>query len=687
MNLKRILIALALACVPLISHAQEVSTQSASLPQTNWAAWGGTVGVRLARSNLQGIGITIGEPTGSLAAGSARLTDGLNVTQAGNIDLFALRHSGSIEFKASHGSFDGFLGGSLQLRGGYQLTLQNGSTISLKDVRLRPSVGNPMQLDVVSGDGKVWFYVDRLMYELVKQNRVLAFYTSDMRITPALAQLAGHPEMADQPAGELEILTQVTRQGGGGAKDATEIPSPSHWHGDPVDGQPGKYYQADLFMQSISIDRRNSENSTGPNGNGRLVFAPSSTLRNNVNNGSLQTTVAGQGALGTSAAEYTAWIPWYSKFSGNSAPYGNDQHPFLIWNMYRINADGGIEQIGRSGVKHAFLTLNNGCAAGENFDSHLLGRSCADTYSSGNNDSNGALGPRSEIIPSTNQWGRCHLLFDPGCVGANTNQNPPADNGFDRRLVVNESQISSTINPGATYLFDSWYLARQDVNIYNSMATITGTPTYSNGNWIFAGQGNFRLGSVTDRWVENLPPGTQAQNVELAVNEGHAKVAMRAVDLGNGQWRYHYAVHNLDYSRPVTAGTEPNLDMISNKGFDRFRVVVAADINVLTNRFSDGDLISGNDWSFSAAGGNLTWTAPKGQALDWGSLYLFSVTTSSPPTFGSSQLRVATAGPCQSSLCPFLRLPVTSSLRTTSIDAVVCNTTSNRIRRFPRLMT
>lgn len=644
MNQKLLSLALAVACCPVISQAQDETANQAPLPQTNWAAWGGTVGVRLEKSNLSGIGITVSRPSSSLREGSPRLTDGLKVTQAQNIDLFSLRQSGSIEFKASRGSFAGFLGGSLQSRGGYELTLHDGSKISLLDFRLRPNAKDAKKLDVVSGDGMVWFYVDKLMYELVSDNRVLAFYTSDMRIAPSLAQRTGHPEMVDQPAGELEILTQVTRQGGGGAKDALAVPSPSHWSGDPVVGQPGKVYEADLFMQAITISKVESQNNTGPSGSGRVAFAPSSTLRNNVNNGTVQTTIAGQGPLGISSSEYAAWIPWNSKFSSPQAPYANDQHPYLIWDMYRINADGGIEQIGRSGVKHAFLTLNDSCASGEDFSSHVLGRSCGDTYSSGNNDSNGALGVRSEIIPSTNQWGRCHSLFDPNCVGSNTNSNPPEDAGFARRLVVNESQISNTVNPGATYLFDSWYLARQDINIYNSMASVSGTPTWSGGNWVFAGQSNYKLGSVTDRWTENLPSSTTAQNTELAIKDGHTKVAVRVVDLGNGQWRYHYAVHNLDFSRAVTAGVEPNLDVLSNKGFDRFRVAIPADVSVIDNRFSDGDLSAGNDWSFSNSGGYLTWTAPTGNSLDWGSLYLFSVTTSSPPTTSSSELQPATAG-------------------------------------------
>jgi len=40
-------------------------------------------------------------------------------------------------------------------------------------------------------------------------------------------------------------------------------------------------------------------------------------------------------------------------------PHTNDQHPYLVWNFYRL-ADGRLEQIGVSGAKHAFLTICHG---------------------------------------------------------------------------------------------------------------------------------------------------------------------------------------------------------------------------------------------------------------------------------------------------------------------------------------
>ena len=641
MILKMLPIALALSLCPIVSNAEQANANVASEYAKDWAAWGGTVAVRLNENLLNSMGMSIQSRSGMLPGNTQRLTDGLNVRQALGSELFAIRESGSIQFRADRGSFTGFLGGSLQSRGGYVLGLSDGSTIPFVDFRLRPSQNDPMYLDVVSGDGAVWFYIDKLMYELVRDNHVLAIYAADMRVAPALAKRSGHPEMADVPIGDLEILTQVTRQGGG-AKEQKVALGTTHYHGEQVDGQPdGVFYQADLFMQDFSVTRKRASGTTGPGGSGKVVFAPGSTLRNNVNAGTAVTTVSGQGAKGISSALWTGWIPWHGKFTGNFPPYGNDQHPFLIWNMYRIDADGSIQQIGRSGVKHAWLTTNVNCAE-TGLGNQILGRSCGDTYSSGNNDANQDLSYRSEIVPATGQWGRCHSLFDPGCVGSNTNPSP-VDDGYVRRMVVNESQISGTVNPGATYLFDSWYLARQDINIYNSMATVSGTPTYTGGNWNFTGN-NFTLGSVTDRWVESLPSNTTAQNTELAVKDGHTKVAVRVVDLGNGQWRYHYAVHNLDFSRAITAGTEPNLDVLSNKGFDQFRVAIPAGVAVIENRFSDGDLNAGNDWTFTNTGGFLTWTAPAGNSLDWGSLYLFSVTSSSPPADGISELQPATAG-------------------------------------------
>ncbi|MCW5568967.1 MAG: hypothetical protein KIS84_12155, partial [Dokdonella sp.] len=347
---------------------------------------------------------------------------------------------------------------------------------------------------------------------------------------------------------------------------------------------------------------------------------------------------------------YAADIPWWQKFSGNHEPYGNDQHPYLIWNLYRINANGSIDQIGRSGVKHAFLTTNTGCIENPN-NGHVLGLGCIDTYSTGNNDSNNALGPRSEIIPATNEWGRCGSIYDIDCNGV---ANSSGNTNYSQRLIVAESQIAPGLNPGATFLFESWYLAREDINIYNSMASKSFTATWTGSTWAVGGNANYRLGPAIDRWVDPAIPTANAQSIEFASVEGHVKVAVKATDLGGGNWRYDYAVMNLDFARGVTEGASPNLRVVHNYGFDRFSVT-APGVAISDIVFSDGDLDAANDWAGTATASGIEWSAPVNPAppantpavlnpLNWGTLYRFSFTANSAPTAAAIDLHIAQAG-------------------------------------------
>jgi hypothetical protein len=629
---------LALACalvfaVPAQAGVIDKAQQAEANSQQSWSAWGGDIGFRWNRGLLKNIGVTVdGSPADQTSKQDFR-----------RHDWFAMREASGLEFAVKNGSLQSFTGGSLQMRGGYTLRLADGTHIDLRDLTLRVRADDPRVLDVVSSDGKVWFFSDRIMFELADASKTLAVRAADMRITPALASRLGRPETAGWEVADIAMNTQVLVQGPG--TDGREC-DPYPWPNVPVPGVSGQIYQADLFMESFDIEPVGCQSCDGPGGanDGIVAWAPTSSLRNNVNNGTLVATVPGD-PLGTSTALYTGNIAWYTKFTGDppnyNPPYKNDQHPLLIWNLYRINANGSIEQIGRSGVKHAFLTINAGCAD-SCFDSHSLGRSCGDTYGTGNNDSPFDMGPRSEIVPVNSTWGRCGSIWDPNCDGTEH------DNGNDswtQRLKTHESQVDPAANPGATYLMDSWYLARQDINIYNSMATVTGTPHYAGGQWSFNSQTNYLLGAAIDRWVDPTSPPTNAMNTELAVTEGHAKLAVKVTDLGNGSWRYDYAVMNLDFARAVTQPADPNGGpdprVLSNHGFDSFSVSAGGTIGATT--MSNGTLdIAG--WTESNANGSVTWTAPDGGTLDWGTLYSYSVTSTSAPVAGSAALHVAQSG-------------------------------------------
>ena len=617
-----------LAGIPL-GHAGVIdAAQNKAAVEENqaWSAWGGQIGMRWNPSLLRNLGIHI----------VAERDQQLDITDRRRHEWFGLRESGGLEFAVRYGSMKHFTGGSLQMRGGYQLRLPDGSTIDLRNLTLRVRAGDPGILDAFGADGKAWFYIDRVMFELADAKRTLAIRASDLRMSPALARRIGHPEAANWVVADFALNTQVFVQGG----DIAGTCSPYPWPGVAVPEAPGQVYQADLFMLDFSVlpaDCIDCDGADGAN-DGLISWVPSSTLKNNVNNGTAQVTIPGD-PLGTSSALYTANIRWQQMFTGNVPPYNNDQHPYLIWNLYRTNADGSFEQIGRSGVKHAFLTTNGNCADSCN-DGHSLGRSCTDTYGTFNNDQPGDMGPRSEIIAATGQWGRCGSIWDGDCNGIEGNN---GNDDWTQRLKVRESQVSGAANQGATYMMDSWYLAREDINIYNSMATVTATPQFTGGNWTFP-DSNYKLGAAIDRWVNPASPPANAMNSELAVAEGHAKVAVKAVDLGGGNWRYDYAVMNFDFARAVTEGAEPNLRVLSNRGFDRFSIPLPSTQQVLATKFSDGTLDTGNAWVVSTTGDRVTWTAPAGASLDWGSLYSFSLTVAAAPVASMSSLGVAQAG-------------------------------------------
>ncbi|HJT98028.1 MAG TPA: hypothetical protein VJ696_06900, partial [Rhodanobacteraceae bacterium] len=610
-----------------------------------WSAWGGDIGIRWNRDLLGNLGVTVGDaPAGKLALQDFRLHE-----------FFNLRQSGGLQFTVFNGALRKFNGGSLQMRGGFVLALRDGSRIDLRDLTLRARGDGSNIIDLVSNDGRSWLYSDSVMFRLGDGKRSLEIKSANLRMSKAFANRIGVPDAAGWNLGDIAMSTEVFVQGADLAPERVCDPYP--WPNVAVPQVPGAVYQGDLFMEATNYDPVGCQGCDGPGGaDGLASIAPNSTLRNNVNDGTIQATINGD-PLGTSDALYTGNIAWHEMFSGINDPYGNDQHPFLIWNMYRLDADGTIRQIGRSGVKHAFLTINDGCLDGcNNFDS--LGRGCGDTYGSGNNDSPFDMGPRSEIVPAEGIWGRCGSIWDPDCTGTSHSN---GNTSWTQRMKVPESQLDPAAHAGATFMMESWYVARDDIDVYNSMATITGTPHYSGSTWSLSQQANFRLGPAIDRWVDPANPGANAKSSEIAVPEGHAKVAIKVTALGNNHWRYDYAVMNLDFSRAVVeapqAGPDPRV--VSNRGFDSFSVPVPAGVAVISAGAYVGDPNPNANWRTRVADGRVTWStdtsisAPGGSGnppvetlptLDWGSMYTFSFTADTAPANGNATLHVAEAG-------------------------------------------
>lgn len=618
-----------------IAGAVAAQTHATGTPQSPaaasavrpWTASGGEVAIRWNHDLARDLGIGIA-------------ADGVRGTRAQDgSERFAVSGD-ALQFRVENGYLRGFGTGKVQARGGYALTLKDGR-IDLGNFRVVPHAGTDgkggLRLDLVDADGIAWFYVDRVMHEVFDGSEpALTVSSSDIRISPRLAQRIGQPFAAHWAIGELQLDLAVTAKGSGAVAQGGEPPV-FHWHGDAAPG--GGTYQNDLFMEETYAQYSRCQGCTGNGGSGRVVFTPSSTLVNNVNAGTIQTTVPGD-PLGTSTALWTAGIPWYSKFSGNFPPYGNDQHPFLIWNMYRLNADGSIEQIGRSGVKQAFLTVNNGCDDPDDHNSHVLGRGCADTYSTGNNDYTQGLSPRSELLPALGIWGRCGSTFDPDCNGS---QNTGPGDDYWQRLVVGESQVAPS--PGVSWLFESWYLARADINIYNSMSTLVTTQSWTGSVWNMS-SGQERLGSAIDRWYTMDAPAnpkltrSKRRIEEIVVDDARAKVAVKVDRLNNGQWRFHYAVMNFEFAFGTLSGNNPDLRVEDNQGFDGFSLATTSAALVTSSTFRDGDLDAGNNWQFTATANAAKWSDAAGapNSLWWGGLYSFTLLSPKGPMYGEATL-------------------------------------------------
>ncbi len=545
-------------------------------------------------------------------------------------------------------SVRGIAGGEVGLAGDIVFSTGRGRIV-VEAPRLVVRPGDALRIDVMGKDGQVLLYVDRVMYELLDDGQRFYIRSADLRVAPALAARIGRPESVDLAIAELKVMTAVAARAGGSEPYACGDPN---WPGESVPGGGGARYQADVFMQAFSgqLSRCRATPAggacDGPGGatDGDVVYTPSSTLINNIANGSIVATIPGD-PLGTSTTAHTADVEWDQKFTNSaSGPYASpDQHPYLIWNLYRLDTDGSITQVGRSGVKHAFLTTNVGSGCESCNGNHVLGRQCGDTYGTGNNDSNSDLGPRRELLPAAGLWGRCGSIYDTNCDGVS---NPSGNTSYDQRLIVKESALDAAANPGATYQFESWYIVRDDINIYNTMASRPFTPSWNGASWTAANGSPFRLGPALDRWIDaGVAAGDLTRNVELVAPEGRAKVAVRVDDLGNGSWRYHYALMNFDFARGVTQGSEPNLRVVRNDGFNRFAVRVGASATISQIAYADGDPARA-DWIATQTASGIEWAAPDAAASqNWGVMARFSFVANQAPVDGATAtLGVTEAG-------------------------------------------
>ena len=313
----------------------------------------------------------------------------------------------------------------------------------------------------------------------------------------------------------------------------------------------------------------------------------------------------------------TCWLDWIA---------GDNRHPVIGQNMFRLK-DGRFEQIGQSWLKHGFTALDDevcstGCIP---TDGTHLGVNCADPYSAFLNGQQNNLGPKFEVNANKGTF-----------PFPATNQGQTGNNVF-KRLQVPTADVDPAQNSGARYFVEGQYVTlddaaagKQDNNA--SWREVTVTPASI----------SFPAGSTTHRTEPGIAawrafdPTVQLNAVRVP-NEGLLHLASKVTDVsqpGDPQWRYEYALQNLNSHRSIRSFSIPLAQgvTVTNVGFH--------DVH-----YHSGEPWDNTDWTPTVTTSSVTWSGPtfaenpQGNALRWGTLYNFRFEADVPPAPGDVTLQ------------------------------------------------
>lgn len=546
---------------------------------------------------------------------------------------FSVLETSALVLALPDGSYRGPVSGYLVHAGGFELAWQDG-LVSLAGFELHPGLP-PNAFELRAADGSLVFVLDNPHAQPSGDGAEFLFMDMDLRFSKQLAVRLGRPDLEGLAVGEAHVRARTRSpltpiDPGGLDGPACESGSLCQCDfGGPVD----------ILLESISSVSEAYHDSE------RVAFAPSAKLQN----------------VGT------ADVPWYRSIAPDGwAPFLDvGQHPFLVMHLYRT-AGGRIRQVGRSDLKHAFFSGNTppcNCQSDQ-----VLYNDCTDLYGDSTNYNRQFLAPRDELTASTGEWTRIGSHFD----GPSPDPQPDfrnhssGDHGdpFEHRL---SAAVADLQTPGADYRIEAWYLVQGDIDIYNSMGHRLVAPAF-NGSWTFPFLDlGLTRGSVLDTWVDPLAPPAGAANVKIttAPDEGELQLAVVTSTLPSGFTHYEYALMNFDFDRQV----------------DSFSVPLVPGTQVQNAWFGDVDATAGNDWTPTVGATDITWQAPVGSELDWGTLFNFAFDANAQPGADQATLGVFEAGSPTSvaaaTVAPATLTPVSE------IEVVLAGTGGGRVTSLP----
>ncbi|MCA9286902.1 MAG: hypothetical protein KDA22_16885 [Phycisphaerales bacterium] len=305
-------------------------------------------------------------------------------------------------------------------------------------------------------------------------------------------------------------------------------------------------------------------------------------------------------------------------------------HPLATQNLYRLS-DGRFEQIGMSWVFNAFAVLGSnacGCGCVPTGSVALFGAGCSYPETAGIMGSSFALSPRSEVnaVTGTNAF--------PATTGE-------AGTSVDFRLQFALDDAIPALNPGASYLVEVMVLDPADAAAGNaannwSYRSVQFSGPATNLNAFLAGSA-VPGASAIDAWAAADPEVVVAS---VAVpDDGTFVVGAKATALPEGGWQYEYAVANLNSDRSAGAFAVP-LPIGAT----------LSDVGFHDVAYHSGEPYDGADWSSTREGCVLRWaTLPEEEnalanALRWGTLYNFRLTSDARPAPGSVRVELFKPG-------------------------------------------